>query len=86
MTLHTFLSLVKSGVRALGYYLLGQASTSGVLDYGVITANHYGWFWRLDPSFPKILLSAAVVLIVSELIGIAEELWPGAYKGTETKS
>lgn len=27
---------------------------------------------------------AAAVLFASECIGIAEEAWPGAYKGTET--
>jgi hypothetical protein len=30
------------------------------------------------------LLAGALVLIFSELIGIAEEAWPGAYEGTET--
>lgn len=30
--------------------------------------------------------AAAVILIGSELLGIAEEAWPGAYKGTETNS
>jgi len=25
------------------------------------------------------------ILILSELLGIAEEAWPGAYKGTETE-
>jgi hypothetical protein len=31
-----------------------------------------------------ILTLAAATLVLSELIGIAEEAWPGAYKGTET--
>jgi hypothetical protein len=28
------------------------------------------------------MAAAVVILVVSELIGIAEEAWPGAYKGT----
>ncbi len=31
-----------------------------------------------------ILTVAASTLIVAELLGIAEEAWPGAYEGTET--
>ena len=27
-----------------------------------------------------------VILVASELLGIAEEAWPGAYKGTETET
>lgn len=34
------------------------------------------------PSLPAYLLVAGLVLIASELIGIAEEAWPGAYEGT----
>lgn len=30
------------------------------------------------------IVAAAVILIVSELVGIAEEAWPGAYEGTKT--
>jgi len=26
------------------------------------------------------------ILVASELLGIAEEAWPGAYKGTETET
>jgi hypothetical protein len=33
-----------------------------------------------------LLTLAAVVLIGAELLGIAEEAWPGAYKGTETET
>jgi hypothetical protein len=32
------------------------------------------------------LTIAAILLIIAELLGIAEEAWPGAYKGTETDS
>ena len=28
---------------------------------------------------------AALALVAAEVIGIAEEAWPGAYKGTETE-
>ncbi len=31
-----------------------------------------------------LLTIAAVTLLVAELLGIAEEAWPGAYKGTAT--
>jgi len=31
-----------------------------------------------------LLTIAAVTLLVAELLGIAEEAWPGAYKGTTT--
>jgi hypothetical protein len=31
-----------------------------------------------------ILTIAASVLVAAELLGIAEEAWPGAYEGTET--
>ena len=31
-----------------------------------------------------ILTIAASTLIVAELLGIAEEAWPGAYEGTKT--
>jgi hypothetical protein len=31
-----------------------------------------------------LLTIAAVTLAVAELLGIAEEAWPGAYKGTKT--
>lgn len=31
-----------------------------------------------------LLTLAASALIAAELLGIAEEAWPGAYKGTET--
>jgi hypothetical protein len=30
--------------------------------------------------------AGVVVLVMSELVGIAEEAWPGAYKGTRTDS
>jgi hypothetical protein len=29
--------------------------------------------------------AAALILIVSEAVGIAEEAWPGAYEGTKTE-
>jgi hypothetical protein len=32
-----------------------------------------------------LLTCAAGVLVLSELIGIAEEAWPGAYEGTKTE-
>ena len=31
------------------------------------------------------LTAGVVILIASELIGIAEEAWPGAYEGTKTE-
>ncbi len=31
-----------------------------------------------------LLTIAAIILTVAELLGIAEEAWPGAYKGTNT--
>jgi hypothetical protein len=31
-----------------------------------------------------LLTIAAALLIAAELLGIAEEAWPGAYKGTKT--
>jgi hypothetical protein len=30
--------------------------------------------------------TGVVILVLSELLGIAEEAWPGAYKGTETET
>lgn len=30
--------------------------------------------------------AGVIILVLSELLGIAEEAWPGAYKGTETET
>jgi hypothetical protein len=71
MTLHTKLSYVKSAARLVGYVLLIQAALHGD--------------WRVAEGLRSTyLLWAGMVLVASELIGIAEEAWPGAYKGTET--
>jgi hypothetical protein len=32
------------------------------------------------------VITGVIMLIVAELLGIAEEAWPGAYKGTETNN
>jgi hypothetical protein len=73
MTLHTKLSYVKSGVRIVGYACL-------------IRAAYYNTFNPYDARDHLFCIGlAGLLLVVSELIGIAEEAWPGAYKGTDTK-
>lgn len=71
MTLHTKLSYVKSAARLVGYVLLIESALHG--DWAVATGYRSTY-----------LLWAGIVLVASELIGIAEEAWPGAYEGTET--
>ncbi len=71
MTLHTKLSYVKSVIRIVGYNCLIWSTYYNLFD-PYDAASHLEWIGF-----------SGLALIAAELIGIVEEAYPGAYKGTD---